>query len=268
MKKFSSLFIDEMNRSKSYFLGVLSFMLGGETLMVLLRVFHMANLFRRGELVEAGDLASFTLTGWNNLIYGGVFLALALYTVLIWQRDWEGKGRLVYRLMTYPGSRLTVALAKWATILTMVFALLGIQLIYMAALNHLLNGLLPNELYRFAPYYTYFTHDWSFMNLFLPFNGYDFIASYSLGSAAILVIFNSILIYYCERANGFIIMLLKLFIFLVLTAALAVGYVWLMASILYPLGLEIFYLLLLGALVLITFNILLLNYRLNHRLYC
>lgn len=268
MKKFLLLYVDELNRSKTYFLGIVAFMLVSEGASLFYKIFRDLSLWREGKEVVPSNIMIYMVSGMNNAIHGGIFLALAIFSFLIWQRDWQGKGRMIYRLMTLPGSRLSVGLAKWATVMTFIFALLGIQLALIAGCNVLLAGVLPKEIYTYLPYFYYFSQQAGILNLFLPFNGYDFLMSYLLGSSLVLVLFNAVVLYYCERVNGLLRLVVKESLFFIGIVAFIFNYWRGMFVYLHPLELEIAYLSALGSVILIGINLLLLNYQLNRRLYC
>ena len=57
MKKFLSLYVDELNRFKTYFLGIVAFMLVSEGASLFYKIFRDLSLWREGKEVVPSNLS-------------------------------------------------------------------------------------------------------------------------------------------------------------------------------------------------------------------
>ena len=218
MKKFTDLLVFELNRVKYFYL----LLIGLITALQVATIFNVKNnylwyledfqIHNQGNIIdflEAWGPISFVKvtdhTGYMFSIFLGI-MALVIYAFAIWYRDWLGKNNLSYRLLTLPGSRLSIFFAKLATIIFMMFGLLALQLVYMYLGDELLRLLIPTELYVETSIASYITMN-PLLLLILPLTILDFILHYSIGIAVLFTVTMFILLELSYKIKGIIMSL-------------------------------------------------------------
>lgn len=216
MKKFTDLLVYELDRIKYAYLILISTIIG----LQIFAVFQTRNNFianfneyqksSQGNTVdylrEYGPLQFLEIAN-NSYYFFSIVLGiiiLAIYVVGIWYRDWIGRNNFSYRLLTLPGSRMSVFFSKFTTLLFMILGLLAIQLILIVLEEKLLVMITPAQLYEasnlrqfmlyFPPFY-----------LILPTTLIDFILHYTLGISALATMFMMILIELSFKWKGILL---------------------------------------------------------------
>ncbi|MGY4104014.1 hypothetical protein ACWOA0_00185 [Ignavigranum ruoffiae] len=192
MKKFWNLFVDEMNRSKHFFVSFVMILLIAEGLSFV-RMIKFQGVFQPQK-----DFGLENLFAENNLFWMIVAVGLAvtiLYVHYIWFREWHLQGRFIYRLLSLPGSRLAISWAKWSASMLMSLTMIVIQWLVFIIVDQLCQALFDNyismgwrlELLNLTP-----------LNVLIPLNlkGFAFIALLIslviLISSNLQILFNSL----------------------------------------------------------------------------
>ncbi|UJF16499.1 hypothetical protein LZ578_05185 [Jeotgalibaca sp. MA1X17-3] len=216
MKKFTDLLVYELDRIKYAYLILIGMIVGLQVFAVFQTRNHFMATFNEYQKNSQGNAVDFLnehgplqfLEIANNSYYFfsivlGIII-LAIYTVAIWYRDWLGKNSFSYRLLTLPGSRMSVFLSKFITLLFMILGLLAIQLLLIILEEKLLVMITPAQLYQtnglrqfmlyFQPFY-----------MILPTTLIDFILHYTLGISALATVFMMILIELSFKWKGILL---------------------------------------------------------------
>lgn len=127
---------------------------------------------------------------------------LSLYVFLIWYRDWFGRSSFIYRLLMLPTARRHVYLAKLTAILIFVFGLVSFQLILLPIEKTIFHLIVPADTIEPSYMSEAIAAHRIFDTLLIPRNFDQFLFSYGLGIAAVLVIFTAILIERSYRLIG------------------------------------------------------------------
>lgn len=216
MKKFTDLLVYELDRIKYAYLILIGMVMGLQVFAVFQTrnnfIVHFNQYQKSGQgnmaefLSEYGPL-QFIQVASNSYYFFSIVLAiiiLAIYVAVIWYRDWLGKNSFSYRLLTLPGSRMSIFFSKFIALLFMILSLLAIQLILLILEEKLLVMITPTQLYEgsslrqfmlsFPPFY-----------LILPTTLIDFILHYTLGVSALAAAFMMILIELSFKWKGILL---------------------------------------------------------------
>ena len=124
-----------------------------------------------------------------------ILLGLCVYT---WVREWRFEGRLIYRLMLLPGSRMSVVWAKFTAIMLMIMAILTVQVLLIIFASWLFGLILAPYRIQLIPWYYFFSNAQATSVLFFPTSPLTFFLTYFMGSNVILALFFGSL-YYLNR---------------------------------------------------------------------
>lgn len=204
MKKTIDLLVYELDRIKYGYLGmvVVIFLLQlaaiFQTNQSRLSQFEYFQRETQGNIIdfvnEFGTVSFNFITGsgfYSLSIMLGI-ICLMLYAVIIWYRDWLGKNNLSYRLLTLPGSRMSIFVSKLLSILIMVFGLLAIQLIFMFVGKELLHIITPQEMYQEVFIREAIQND-QILRIVYPQYIFDFLLHYTFGIAVLSTAYTFIL---------------------------------------------------------------------------
>lgn len=198
MKKFTGLFLFEINRiKKAYFLlvgavillQVASVVLASNNYMSIFRNYQKETMGNTYEFLENRGKFDFFQVQSHVLFEFSIVLgvlALLVYAFVIWYRDWIGKNNLSYRLLAIPGSRMSVFYAKIACILLLMGGLLAMQVI-MLYVGEILTGLIiPSEMFEATQFMGY-TSKGEAVSYVLPTRILDFVLHYTVGITVLVI---------------------------------------------------------------------------------
>lgn len=216
MKKFVDLLVYEIDRIKYAYLLMIGIIAGMQTLAIVLTRYEYMKHLTEYQKVSKGNVMDFLgnngpLSFIKTLDSDYYFLSIALsifvlilYAIVIWYRDWYGKNSFSYRLLTLPGSRMSIFFAKFLTILFMIFGLLAIQLVLIVLEEKLLGLITPSQLYEATSFRQSIMH-FPLFYLILPTTLIDFIVHYTVGIGALAVGFTMILMELSFKWKGILI---------------------------------------------------------------
>jgi hypothetical protein len=166
-------------------------------------------VINNGSAYFPGDKLSFAWTIFNTQFWFIVpvlisIAVLVLYVFVIWYRDWFGRDTFIYRLLTLPTARRHIYLAKLTAILLFVFGLLSYQLVLLVLENLAFTLIVPADM-REASYFSDAVSANQAFAVLLPQRSADFLVSYGLGIAALILLFTAILLERSFRRVGIII---------------------------------------------------------------
>lgn len=170
MRKFINLTIDEMNRNKGMYLLFILFLIVAELLSIGYGLFQIRDMIANKDLFGITEVIS------NNTFYAIIFagiLGLVLFTMISWIREWRMQGRFMYRLLTLPGSRLSIAWAKWASILIKGMGMIAVQTFLFILINEVLDILFTS--YQNVGFKAPLAMNLSVLNMVMPINVLSFI---------------------------------------------------------------------------------------------
>lgn len=215
MKKFTDLFLFEINRiKKAYFVLVGSIVLLQIASVIFARNNYM-NIFRNYQKETRGSVYDFLdyngkfdfFQVQSHILFEfsimlGVF-ALVLYAFVIWYRDWIGKNNLSYRLLTLPGSRMSIFYAKLACILFLMGGLLAIQVVMLSVGERLIGFIMPSEIYE-ATQFLGQTSKGEVVSYILPSRILDFVLHYTVGVTVLVVVKLTIILRLSYKWKGLV----------------------------------------------------------------
>lgn len=203
MKKFLNLLTDELIRARSFYLSLLSALFILEFLLVLRSFINAASdLDLNPEPFSKISLVSIFLNSAGfSMILGGAILAMLIYCLYSWMREWVFQDKFIYRLLLLPGSRVTIAYAKLASVFLMIAGLILSQIIIFI-LTNLIGNLMP-DLYNIHPWYLTVAQSINSLYIMMPFNPTSTLIVYGLGLVFLLVFFNICIIFFSYRSHGF-----------------------------------------------------------------
>ena len=215
MKKFTDLFLFEINRiKKAYFVLVGSIVLLQIASVIFARNNYM-NIFRNYQKETRGSVYDFLdyngkfdfFQVQSHILFEfsimlGVF-ALVLYAFVIWYRDWIGKNNLSHRLLTLPGSRMSIFYAKLACILFLMGGLLAIQVVMLSVGERLIGFIMPSEIYE-ATQFLGQTSKGDVVSYILPSRILDFVLHYTVGVTVLVVVKLTIILRLSYKWKGLV----------------------------------------------------------------
>lgn len=143
------------------------------------------------------------VTGHLAYVYSlfvGVF-TLLIYSVVIWYQDWWGKNNLSYRLLALPGSRMSIFFSKLLAILFMMVGLIAFQVVMLYVGNELFELISHPELLESTSIRQNIEYN-AFLYVILPNLIFDFFLHYTIGIAALTLVFMMIVIALCYKLKG------------------------------------------------------------------
>lgn len=199
MKKFKDLLSFELERIKKGYFVLVGTIIGMEILSVVMTANNYLHRFESFQRETQGNMIDF-LEYWGPIDFYHVqmhtlfdfsiilgIIWLGTYALAIWYRDWYGKNNLSYRLLSLPGSRMSVFFAKLATILFLIAGLLAVQVILLEIGESLLKLLIPSELFQSLPAGSNSTSN-ELLSLVLPPGILDFILHYTVGVTGLIAV--------------------------------------------------------------------------------
>ena len=130
-------------------------------------------------------------------------VALIIYSLFIWYRDWLGKNTFIYRLLMLPTERINLYFSKAVTIFLMVLGLVALQLVLLVLEGQLFSLLLPEAYFKAASLNQLTIHS-MYLQMFYPSSMIFFLSHYSKGFLAILVAFTCVLFERSFKVKGII----------------------------------------------------------------
>lgn len=192
MKKFVNLTLDEVNRNKHLYTIAVTLLVIGEIVAIYLsyrRILKM-NL----EMIRLQDI--FLIHSLvPAVIFVGVVL-LMIMTLFIWFREWSSQGRFIYRLLTLPGNRPSIAWAKWASMMLLGLFMMAIQMFLMVIVNQVMD--LVNPDYQNIGMKTPLVMEMPIINLIVPINFPSLLFILLTLSLLILVLSNVQLLFFSQ----------------------------------------------------------------------
>ncbi|MDO4680865.1 MAG: hypothetical protein Q4A55_06430 [Aerococcus sp.] len=263
MSRFLNLTSDELYRSRHYFLGIVLFVLVGEGIGAIHFLYNFTHSdYASGMTFHLIQLFDATMPFFFTL--AGAIMAMLIYCIISWQRESTGKSRFMYRLLTLPGNRLSIPLAKITSILLMIFGLLFLQLvIYEGA--HLLCQLFYPGQYQTTQITDVFLQRTYFNPISLvifPYSLPTFLIYYGWGTNFLFLLFNVLTMWQGLQYRSWIVRMGLPLVYEVMGVGISAVIVWLGSFYLTPGEMQW----LNGLLILVigAFQLLLMKYLMDH----
>ncbi|MCW6659034.1 hypothetical protein NHG25_00885 [Aerococcaceae bacterium NML191292] len=221
MQKFKQLCVHEMNRAKKFYLSVIATVFSVELIFIIWQVIRYIEERHHLELYE--DMPKFNVDYILShsmvfaMVVGAAIAAMKLYAFYTWIREWRFQGNFIYRLLLLPGKRVTIAYAKLASLMLMIFGLLALQVVFTHAVNLGLQSFVGVNPMQNLDMVTM----WSLFDiLFLPKNFYVFVLFYATWFGVLAWITNLVVGFFSLQAKSFAIMIGSLISYSVLNVLL------------------------------------------------
>ncbi len=117
---------------------------------------------------------------------------LIIYIFFIWYRDWFAKNTFIYRLLMLPTSRMNVFFAKAITIMLTMLGLIGMQIVLLYLEEKMVKWIVP-KVFRVDLTVPEVISGVYQLSMILPESFMEFLVTYSLVFAFIVVMFTAIL---------------------------------------------------------------------------
>ena len=229
MKNFIKLVNFELNRFFPIYaaLGILTILIQFIGVFITTNgyVGQIEMIKQTGVTQESDIIQDIGMMGMNRFVGGLWFwapvalciVALIIYSLFIWYRDWLGKNTFIYRLLMLPTERINLYFSKAVTIFLMVLGLIALQLVLLILEGQLFSMLLPDAYFEAASLSQMITHS-MYLQWFYPSSLIFFLSHYSKGFLAILVVFTCVLFERSFKVKG--LFMAGLYVGLVLTVML------------------------------------------------
>lgn len=149
------------------------------------------------------NMMRYTSTLWFLGPITFCIVALLIYSLFIWYRDWFGKNTFVYRLLMLPTQRLNILLSKVITIFLMVLGLVAFQILLLHLESSLIQMLLPKAYFTYANINQIIRSSY-YLSIFYPASGLLFLSRYSQGLLGLLVVSTAILLERSYKIKGMV----------------------------------------------------------------
>lgn len=197
MKKFGLLLLDELERTKGFTISLILFQFVSQGLLLLRKLLQL----KKDPSLQI-DFADLFKTPLFGVIIGGIVIALLFYCYYIWGKEYTMRGSFIYRLMTLPGSRMSVLWAKFVSIYLLIFTVLTVQILIFYLTSILFNSVLASANIAYAPWYLtpqLGSEFGSLLGILMPNQPLVFFIQYALGANFILAIFFGAIFYFNRR---------------------------------------------------------------------
>ena len=217
MKKLFMLIDDELKRNLPMMLICVIFLILGEIITVIKNVYQI----QQNNHLETFGLKQVLLdSNMFHIVLSMGMLFILLFSIFTWIREWNLKGRFIYRLMMLPGDKAFIGIAKWISMLLMTGILIFIQILMFIGLDTLLN-VFVNE----------YTPDWmmsymtssGILTYIIPYNLSNYAYLMLIVSLIVLIIFNVVLLYFSLPSMKVILKIILTAIWTILLVGIIFG---------------------------------------------
>lgn len=208
MTKLLNLVTDELRRARGFYLLLVAFVLITESLMISSSIRSNFRILSGSGNTDYSQLITNLSAAFDgNMIYiliiGATGFALLAYAVFSWIRDWYFQGNFIYRLLTLPGNRASVAYAKLISILIMMAGILILQLILFYITNTALS-IMFKEQYTSIPVLLQLATRMDTSIILLPVNPLHAFEIYGIGLWFLFSLMNSLIILLSTKGHTWI----------------------------------------------------------------
>lgn len=176
------------------------------------------NSFIKGGMNEKAFIemySTFSLidNAYSLWVLGPLAIGIALliiYIFFIWYRDWFAKNTFIYRLLMLPTSRMNVFFAKAVTIMLTMLGLIGMQIVLLYLEEKMVKWIVP-KVFRVDLTVPEVISGVYQLSMILPESFMEFLVTYSLVFAFIVVMFTAILFERSFKFKGIAIGILYIF---------------------------------------------------------
>ena len=213
MKKLFMLINDELKRNLPVMSMCVFFLILGEIITVIKNVYQI----HQDKSLEVFGLKQVLLdSGIFHIVLSMGMLFILLFSIFTWIREWNLKGRFIYRLMMLPGDKAFIGIAKWISMLLMTGILIFIQIVTFIVMDMVLNLFVKEYI---AGWMISYLSSSGILTFIVPYNLTNYLMLMLIVSIVILIIFNVILLYFSLPSMKVILK----FILTVMFALLLVG---------------------------------------------
>lgn len=221
MKRVKNLYLYELGQSKWMLLFAVI------VCSVLQIGMHIFDLLRFTN-VRAENLSAFEIDtlvqGMNGVALSlmAAFMILFFQSLYMWGKEWRGQGTMIYRLLQLPGNRVQVFVAKFLTMLTIVWMLEIFQYIVIGV-NLLITMGWIQGLEGGLPYFEVIASN-SVMKFILPTGGVTYVWFAMMKWAVISTWFVAVIIVEGLKAFGWRRAIVTVLIYSLLLTAIVIGF--------------------------------------------
>ncbi len=188
MKKFINLLSDELRRARLFYAVVLGLVVVSQLVIAFFTIYRFNHNNQRHYMVTLGELIDFS--GFYQLLLIVAVGLLAIYSAYTWAREWLGGSTFIIRLLTLPGNRFVIVLAKWVSLLLMVGGVFFTQLLMVWAINFLGASFMNPGTYASIPWYYSYAQMLPMTQIFMPMTVGGSLLSFGAISLGVLIVFS------------------------------------------------------------------------------
>ncbi|MGO4929469.1 hypothetical protein ACTQ5J_12845 [Fundicoccus sp. Sow4_F4] len=188
MKKFINLLSDELRRARVFYGIVIGLVVISQLVIAFFTIYRFNQDTQRHSMVTLGELIDFS--GFYQLLLIAAVGLLAIYSAYTWAREWLGGSTFIIRLLTLPGNRFVIVLAKWVSLLLMVGGVFFTQLLMVWAINFLGASFMNPGTYASIPWYYSYAQMLPMTQIFMPMTVGGSLLSFGAISLGVLIVFS------------------------------------------------------------------------------
>lgn len=190
MKKLFMLIDDELKRNLPMMSICVFFLILGEIITVIKNVYQI----QQDNNLEVFGLNQVLLdSNLFHIVLSMGMLFILLFSIFTWIREWNLKGRFIYRLMMLPEDKAFIGLAKWISMLLMTGILIFIQIVIFIGMDMVLNVFIKEYT---AGWMMSYLDSTGILTFIVPYNLSNYLMLMLIVSLVILIVFNVILLYF------------------------------------------------------------------------
>ena len=222
MNSFFKLLNFELNRFMKLYIALLitiaviqliGTLVAAQKYMILVNNSFIKGGMNEKAFIEMYSTFSLIDNAYSLWVLGPLAIGIALliiYIFFIWYRDWFAKNTFIYRLLMLPTSRMNVFFAKAVTIMLTMLGLIGMQIVLLYLEEKMVKWIVP-KVFRVDLTVPEVISGVYQLSMILPESFMEFLVTYSLVFAFIVVMFTAILFERSFKFKGIAIGILYIF---------------------------------------------------------
>lgn len=200
MKKFFNLLSDELRRARVFYGFVIALIVISQLLIAIFNIYQFKQGDPRQSAATLGNFIDFN--GLYQILLLAAVGLLAIFSAYTWAREWLGGTPFIIRLLTLPGNRFVIVLAKWISLLLMIGGVFFTQLLMIWLIDFLAASWMNPGTYANIPWYYSYAQMLPMTQLFMPMTFGGGLLSIGTLSLGILSIFAVMVTFLFKQAES------------------------------------------------------------------
>lgn len=187
MKKFINLLSDELKRARLFYAIILGLVVVSQLVITAVKIYQFNHEPLRPFAVSLANFIDGS--GAFPLFVSTAIGLLAFFSIYTWTREWLGSSLFIHRLLTLPGNRFVIVLAKWASLMLMIGGFFFTHLLMSWLIHFLATSFMNSGTYSTIPWNYSYAQNLTASQVFLPMTIDGTVILYASLSWGILAIF-------------------------------------------------------------------------------